>query len=288
MNGKRKQQPTLENIQRAVSSIIENYLPIFMPVTKLHQNKVYKIFRENNNVLKLKTHFGTLEIRNRILTQQHKDILEHLLSENKMFLKEDQSMYVDIDSRYKFLKSMGQSPTKYVWLEENIKQIKDMSLIVEFDNNEKTERYSFDIIDSYKFRLDKKTGKEKLSIKFSQEFTAFYLDNNLLDYKKHIGEIANLKTPFLKSLVRYMLIHKQHQINVNTFIENMGYHTIVSQREIYNFKKQLKDHAEELEKFDIYTTETKNGHTVKINCKSKLLEQNKKNYPIKQETLFDF
>lgn len=280
-----------ENIQRACTSIMENYLPIFLPFNKLRKNNpLYKKFTKNGNKLVIENKYGILEIRNRLITQQHKDILETMLSNSKSYINKEETMFVTIKSRYDFLKQIGMCPTSYTYLEEKIKELEDISINTKYQTSDnKIIEEQFGIIAAIKMEEDKtkKNGTKIIKVKFTKEFTAFYLDSNLLDYKKNIAKIAKLPTPFLKSIARYMLIHNKHQINISTFIRNLGFDKIFTQREIDRKKKELEKYKEQLKDLDIEVilAKDKKSNTIKIDTKeSKILIQNK----TKNQRQFDF
>ena len=271
-----------ENIQRACSSIMENYLPIFLPFNKLRKNNpLYKKFIDNGNILRIENKYGVLEIRNRLITQQHKDILETMLSNSKSYISEEQTMFVTIESRYDFLKQIGMCTTNYKYLEEKIKELEDISISSKYQTtNGKIIEEQFGIIAAIKMVEDitKSNHKKIIKVKFTKEFTAFYLDSNLLDYKKHINKIAELPTPFLKSIARYMLIHNKHQINISTFIENLGFDKIFTRNEINRKKKELEEYKECLKdlNIEVVSSKDKQSNTIKIDTdESKILIQNR-------------
>lgn len=225
-----------KNLERATSSFLENTLPIFLPVRDVKRTKANKIFLSNDRVLFVESLFGGVEIRGRLLGQNHKDILEMLLCQKKILIKSDNSIAVSF-GRYKFLQSLGWSTGNYKWLEHRIKEIRDFNFAITYFNNEgkRVEIGGFGIIETYKFEED-----GKMSIKFTKEFTEFYRKENLLDYSSYAPKIAKLDSPFVKAVVREMLKHKNYQIYFKNFIKNYNLDYLISEREIRNFKKILK------------------------------------------------
>ncbi|EPZ1799881.1 hypothetical protein ACXK18_000714 [Campylobacter upsaliensis] len=70
----------VEKIEKSTSSIDELRVPIFAPISQINKNSsIYKSFVENKNIRTIETKWGAIEIRNRILTQTHKDILDLFL-----------------------------------------------------------------------------------------------------------------------------------------------------------------------------------------------------------------
>ncbi len=276
------------NLKRATSSLLENSLPIFLPVKNIHKTKAHALFSKNNGSLKIETVFGVVEIRGRILGQNHKDILEMLLCQTKIGIIEDDSISVNF-KRYGFLQKIGRSTGNYTWLEDRIKEIRDFSFgIVYYDKDgKKVEVGGFGIIDKYRFE-DNKT----LSVKFTAEFTNFYRAENTLEYAKYVPKIAKMKEPFLKALVREMLKHKDYKIHFSKLIENFAFTELLSKDEIGKYRKLLRseEHKQYLfEKFNI-SVEDRETHDFLISIKRDnsavaLLENNENGYMTKSESL---
>ena len=66
---------TKQKINESTSTLMDLRVSPFMPVDKIsHNSALAKKFVANKNILKRETAFGTVEIRNRLLTQYHKII----------------------------------------------------------------------------------------------------------------------------------------------------------------------------------------------------------------------
>ena len=66
---------TKQKINESTSTLMDLRVSPFMPVDKIsHNSALAKEFVANKNILKRETAFGTVEIRNRLLTQYHKMI----------------------------------------------------------------------------------------------------------------------------------------------------------------------------------------------------------------------
>ncbi len=260
-------QEKSDNIQRACTSLLENYLPIFLPYERLKSNNlIFKEFEKNGQILKRKTKYGELEIRNRLLTQVHKDILESILLNKKIAIKSEDCFAIEVQSAYHLLKILGKT-YKQDYLIERIKEIQDMTIYTKYNTNQGEIQESFKIISQIKIEEALKGKAKKIKIKFTKEFSAFYTDNSLADYREKIKLIAHLPTAFLKSIARYMLLHKSHQINIDTFTKNLGYDTLFSEKLLYVKKREIKKYQKNLKKLGIEVIESKlnKSNTLKIN-----------------------
>ncbi len=74
---------TKQKINESTSTLMDLRVSPFMPVDKIsHNSALAKEFVANKNILKRETAFGTVEIRNRLLTQYHKMILDCIMIHN--------------------------------------------------------------------------------------------------------------------------------------------------------------------------------------------------------------
>ena len=77
-----------ERINRACATVIENTTAIFLPFKRLDKTNIYKRFLENNQILEITNDENVrVEIRDRLLGQSHKDVLEALLTCPKIFVR---------------------------------------------------------------------------------------------------------------------------------------------------------------------------------------------------------
>ena len=78
-----------EKIEQSMQTLYDLRISPFLPVAKINKNsKLYKDFVTNNNILEKKTSWGKIQIRNRLLTQYHMDILSGIMAikNKKIFL----------------------------------------------------------------------------------------------------------------------------------------------------------------------------------------------------------
>ena len=88
-----------EDLNQACSTILENHATIFLPYKRLDRTKIQKEFYENNQKLEVDSNlFDKIEIQGRLLGQDHKDILEILLSSKKRFDKINKSFKVVVST----------------------------------------------------------------------------------------------------------------------------------------------------------------------------------------------
>ncbi|ADR35337.1 hypothetical protein Sulku_2687 (plasmid) [Sulfuricurvum kujiense DSM 16994] len=251
------------NINRACSSLLENATSIFLPFKRIENSDVSKRFLKNNQVLEIDHDLfgqtGRMQIRGRLLGQIHKDILEVLLTGEKVFNKNDRKFSVEM-SAYQILKRLGVTTSNKEWLSSKINEIAECRLRFLFDGEDD---FSFNFIETVTGVTKKdsegnivKSGEKTIKVVFSEAYTAFLARTEILDYSNYIDDIVSIDNTFVKAVVRYMLTNngKNSKIKISNLIEKLRTDKIMSQIELDRNIKLLKSHdTQELlnEKFGI-------------------------------------
>ena len=246
----------IPNIDRACSSVIENSISIFLPLTRIDKSKIYKKFISNNQTLEIDNElFEKVEIKGRLLGQIHKDVLESLLTLPKIYSKNTAQFKIKTTA-YKLLQQMQRNTSDKKWLIQKLDEIKECGIKLFYKNaNEKDESFNFGFISSIKV-----TEEKQIEITFSPEYTYFLAKNELLDYGEYIDDILSLKkemkkiqeklklkrginTEFIKAIIRYMLIHKGNnsQISIDNLTKKLKLDVIMT-------KEELKDNLIDLKR----------------------------------------
>jgi len=237
----------IPNIDRACSTVFENSLSIFLPFKRIDKSKIYNQFVYNNKILEIDNDLiEKLEIRNQLLGQTHKDILEILLTTPKIYNKTTAQFKVKITA-YNLTKRLNRNRGKRQWVIEKVKEIAGCRINLYFDNHKKDKvDFNFNFISSIKT-----TNENEIEITFTPEYIYFLMKNELLDYSKYIDDIMDLEnqvkriqrkiglkrtinSEFIKAVVRYMLIHKvdDNMVDMDQLIEKLKLRSIMSKREL--------------------------------------------------------
>ncbi len=234
------------NINRACSSLLENSSSIFLPFKRIENSDIHKRFIKSNQVLELEHNlFGRLQVRARLLGQIHKDILEVLLTGEKVFNKNDRRFSVEM-SAYQILKRLGVTTSNKEWLSNKINEIAECR--IRFINDDGDD-FSFDFIDTVTGITKKdengnaiKSGEKTIKVVFSEAYTAFLARTEILDYSNYIDDIVSIDNTFVKAVVRYMLINngKDSKIKISNLIDKLQTDKIMSHIELERNIKLLK------------------------------------------------
>ncbi len=185
----------------------------FFPINKVSKNsKIYASFIKNKNILKRQTQYGSIETRNRLLTQYHKTILDVIttLSFYKNKTKEIQVLpnnSAEISfSLYAVVKKLG-----LMWngitrqkIIDTLKEIADTAIVIQ-TNNQKS-GIMFHIIEDIKWRND-----GRCQITLSQEYINYFYANLALSYKERLDELIAIKgkgSGLIKSIISFFITHK--------------------------------------------------------------------------------
>lgn len=286
---------SIPNLDRACTSVLENSLSIFLPFKRIDKSNIHKKFLENNQVIEIKNDvFEKVEIRDRLLGQTHKDILECLLTMKKIFDKDDAQFKIQTTA-YEITKLLNKNIGKKKWILEKIKEIKGCNINIYNQSTTKID-FTFSFIDDILI-----LNENEIEIRFSKGYTYFLMKNELIDYSKYIKKIMTIETEvkkiqknqnlrrginseFIKGVVRYMLTHKGNnsQISIDNFIDKIKYDSIMTDEELNDNLTDLKREDIQkmlLDKFGIYLTN--NNLTITFNKK---LEDNKYHFQPDEDT----
>lgn len=241
-----------EKIDNSMHLVDDLRVSPFMPIEKIsHNSKLHKDFVANGNRLVRTTSWGELEIRNRLLTQNHLEILSVIMA-NKREARVLQSGRIAIYfSMYDIAIKIGLSWSGRTSkeLEENIKQISDLNIIRHLNNGDKA---SYRILDNvaYSDRYD------MWGIVLSDEYTELFKRGITIGYHKRLDEIIQIKgkgAGLVKAVIHFFITHdntKQHRIGLIQLLDTLGY-----PKEDRQFKMAitaLNKAKEDLAKFQIF------------------------------------
>ena len=187
----------------------------FLPINKVSsKSKIYKEFVKNKNILIRDTEYGTIETRNRLLTQRHKMLLDLVMAScsevgrNARFAKDkDKHPTASINfSLYGIAKRLGmrwggRARNKLI---ESLKEIADTFVIVSTKDNK--EGISFHIIDSIGWNKD-----NSCRIILSGAYKNYFYSNLAMNYDKRLDELMNIKgegSALILSIIDFFMTHK--------------------------------------------------------------------------------
>ena len=235
---------TLEKIEKSTSTVDELRVPIFAPVVQIAKNSgTYKEFIANKNVRKIKTKWGEVEIRNRLLTQIHKDLLDLIFSYSKETRRLENGKIVIYFSQSEIMRHYGDLGKNLKWFREKLSEIRD-AVILYRDN--KGNESDFNIIANKAFDFE----QDMFGIILDDAYVKFYENGLSIDYKKNVPELLKVGSPLLRSIIRFFFTHNSLNLNVDDVLHTIGF-PMESTRTVQLAKKELKESQDILEQFFI-------------------------------------
>lgn len=238
-------------IKYSTSSVEELRVPIYAPVKQLPpQSSAAKEFKKNNNIRLIKTKWGQVEIRNRLLTQTHKDIMDLIFTYNKKVKRLDDgtiALYFsqsEISKYYHNDDSSDKNVKNLKWLRQKLDEIADCRI-----------QYKDNIGNEIDFRVILKKAfsvKENMyGIILDSNYVEFYEKGLSVNYSSKIPDLISVESPLIKSIIRFFFTHKALNMTLKNILITVGFPLPASIRTLQTAKKTLRENVELFAKFDI-------------------------------------
>lgn len=215
-----------EKFDNSMQLVDEMRVSPFFPIEKIsHNSKLAKDFKANGNRHIRQTSWGTVEIRNRLLTQNHLEIFSLIMAHKKESkeLKSGRvaiyfSMY-DISNEL----DLGWGGKTSKDLEQRIQEIADTRVLRTVNGNKDDYRIIENVAYSEKH--------EMWGIVLSSEYSELFKRGVTIGYKKRLSEIIAIKgkgAGLIKAVVNFFITHdntKQHRITLLQLLDTIAYPT---------------------------------------------------------------
>ena len=250
-----KQEMTLfdkviTKIERSTSTVDELRIAMWAPIEKISKaSTTYKDFIANKNVRKIKTSWGEVEVRNRLLTQTHKDIFDGIFTcrKNEKHLEDGRvAMYFSL---YQLQQLLGIEPGKNnKWLKQKIEEIADARI-----------KYVSSTGDEFSFGIFAEVAYSEVESSYGVIFSNLYLQyftNSLtINYGEYVSDIASINDALIKAIIKFFLTHDARnypfRISFNELIKSVGYPTD-SPNQIKQARASINKNRQKLEEYCIY------------------------------------
>ena len=248
-----------EKIEQSMQTLHDLRISPFLPVAKINKNsKLYKDFIANNNILERETSWGKIQIRNRLLTQYHMDILSGIMAikdKNIFLLKnEDVSVFFSLYQLAKQMKLEWGKLTKKNLI-DGILEIADLKIARWNNRGDLIGDYNIINNAQYSNKLD------MFGIVFTKEYINFFVNQITIDFPetyKKIREIKGRGEGLIKAIINFFITQNKNQrIELIKLLNTINYPTN-TERQIRNAREILNKNIETLKKFNItYDKKTK-------------------------------
>jgi hypothetical protein len=238
-----------DKIKYSTSSVEELRVPIYAPVKQLPpQSVAAKDFKKNNNVRIIETKWGHVEIRNRLLTQTHKDIMDLIFTYNKKIKRLEDgtiAVYFSQSEIAKFYSDDIENKSKNLrWFRQKLDEISDCR--IQYKDKHGNE-IDFRIILKKAF-----SSKENLyGIVLDSNYVEFYERGLSVNYSSKIPDLLSVDSPLVKSIIRFFFTHKAINLSLENVLTTVGFPLPASIRTLQTAKKTLREHVDIFKSFDI-------------------------------------
>lgn len=234
--------------ERSTSTVQELRIAMWAPIAKISSiSTTYKDFVANKNIRTIKTAWGEVEVRNRLLTQAHKDIFDTILSRNKEVKILKNGKVAIYFTPYELLDQLGKSTSNYSWLKEKIDEIGDAR--IKYKTNENDE-YSFSIFSKVAF--SEKRGL--YGVVMDEDYLKYFLGSLTLDYSTYVKDIALIDDALIKAIIKFFLTHDAREypfrISLLELLKTVAF-PIDSDRQIRSAKESIYANIKKLESYTI-------------------------------------
>ena len=248
-----------EKIEQSMQTLHDLRISPFLPVAKINKNsKLYKDFVANNNILERETSWGKIQIRNRLLTQYHMDILSGIMAirNKKIFLLKngDVSVFFILYQLAKQMKLNWGKLTKENLI-DGILEISDLK-ITRWNNKG-------DLLGAYNIisKAEYSNKLNKFGVTFTKDYINFFVNGITIDFPETYQKIRGIKgrgEGLTKAIINFFITqNKDQKIELIKLLNTINYPTN-TERQIRNAREILNKNIETLKKFNItYDKKTK-------------------------------
>lgn len=256
-------QPTLfddikDKFQDSTSSIEELRLAMFAPIKKFAPNSnTMKRFKTEKKLTR-KTNWGTLTIEKTPLSQNHKDLLDCVLTYGESVKPLDNPNTIGYAfSASEMLKKYYGEDTKTKNTKTIEKMLTDMMSAVISIKPTNGDFHKFQILSYAGYRKE----LDSFYIEFNQKYVKFFTESLTINYSESLPEILKIDSLIVKAIIRLSLTHEKASTmkiydedkpeGKTGILEAIGF-PIESVSQKKRAFKELKDNVENLKKFGIY------------------------------------
>jgi len=249
-----------EKIEQSMQTLLDLRISPFLPVAKINKNsKLYKNFVANNNILERETSWGKIQIRNRLLTQYHQDIINGImaLKQKKIFFLKNGNITIFF-SLYQLSRQMnlkwGKLTKKH--LIETILEIRD--LVITRWNNQGDLLGTYNIIEDAKYS----NKIDMFGIILSRKYIDFFIKEITISFpethKKMREKIKGKGEGLIKAIINFFITQQVEQkIELLKLLKTINYPT-ETEYQLKNARKIINKNIPLLKEFGIeYDKKTK-------------------------------
>jgi hypothetical protein len=235
---------TLEKIKNTSITYKEVAFNFFMPIGKLSGNSTTrKEFVKNGNIRIVKTPFGTMEIRNRLLTENDQKLINAIFHFGDIRILEDGNI-ASYFSEAEIMRELSMG-NNYTTLRKNVKKIGDTQYYIPVGKF--TRRISI----FKEHVIDEQEGSKMQGVVFDPEYIKMHKSDFSVNYRSIFPKISSIPHATIPSIIKYLLMKKKtsdiKEFHLIKILEDLGF-PLDSPSSLREVKYNLKNYADTLER----------------------------------------
>lgn len=247
MSEKRNHTPSLfETFKTSNATAAELRVGIFAPITQVTVNSELNLkFIEAGRVHKVKTAWGSVEVKGNILTQIHRDIMDAIFATASFSETTKRGNVALFFSAYEVQVFLGRKSTSNrTWLKKKLDEIKTTNIEFTDKNGNK---YDFNITDSGGYSVK----KDSYAIVFTEGYMNFFQSEVSVNYKSEMKKLMGVEDAMLRAVVRFFFTHANNiQINFVKLLDTLGFPTHLP-ASMKKARRAIRENEEVLKSFNI-------------------------------------
>lgn len=205
----------VQKIQNSSLTQKEVAFSFYMPVGTLTANSTTsKEFVKNKNRRFQVTPYGTVEIRNRLLTEKHQKIVTSIIHNSEIKEIEGGRILATF-SEIDILRAALMGEKNYAALREQIKIIADAAYYITIEGYERR----MSILEGHV--LVDPTKKKIQSVIFSQEYVESHKNDFSVNYKKIFSKLSLIPYPTIPTIIKYFMFQYHDEAEKETIYKLM-------------------------------------------------------------------
>lgn len=258
-----------KKFEDSTATVEELRLAIFAPIQKFsHNSKTTLEMKEKKRIVR-KTNWGTLKIEKTLLSQNHRDLLDCILTYADRIEPLDGEKTIAYKfSSYNLLKKIYGEDSKTNNTDVINRMLTDMlSSVISLETNN-GDFAKFQILSFHGFLKE----IDAYYIKFNPEYVRFFSNSLSINYKSSLPEILQIKEPIIRAIIRLAFTQESSltmkiydpnaEVGKSGILEAIGY-PIESPTQKKRAFKVLKDNIDILKKYGVYYNPDEKSNHVK-------------------------
>jgi len=241
-------------LNQSTNSVSQMRSSVFLPYSIIENTNIYKAFVKNKNkgLFFQNTEFK-LNIRNRLLGQSHRDILDVVFSLGLLKMTNNGQYYAEF-TLYFILKQLGKSHCgkNHDWLKEKIQDLVDVVISLERLSDSTNSWTDIHILDKAAYS----DRQQKFIIAFNSDYINSFQNDIVINYNKYLPNILAIKNDTIKAFIRYIIPNDFKNAQLDFILNELDIsEQTMSKRQFNRIKKKIKDYDFSEFNFNISHTE---------------------------------